>query len=181
MATQVIRVEAIPGTEAPRSFYGLMYEYYSSTNDQFGMWAARFLTEEFFLMLADACPEHLLFAAAWDSGSSDPTGLALLLLKPNRMIGRYWGARRFIDSLHFNLCYYEPIDWCIRNQIAEFDPGMGSAHKIRRGFRAVPTSSLHHFYDDRMQLVMRMNIDRINEYEQAHIDELNTQLPFAQR
>ncbi len=181
MATQGYRVEAVPGAEAPQSFYGLMYEYYSSTNDQFGMWAARFLTEEFFLMLAEACPERLLFAAAWDSGSTDPTGMAMLLHKPNRLIGRYWGARRFVDNLHFNLCYYEPIDWGIRNQIAEFDPGMGSAHKIRRGFRAVSTSSLHHFYDERMQLVMRTNIDRINDYEQAHIDELNAQLPFAQR
>jgi len=181
MGTQGLRVEAVPGAEAPESFYGLMHEYYSTTNDQFGMWAARFLTEEFFLMLPAARPDRLLFTAAWDSGSSDPVGMAMLLHKPNRMIGRYWGARSFVDNLHFNLCYYEPIDWGIRNRIAEFDPGMGSAHKIRRGFRAVSTSSLHHFYDERMQRVMQMNIDRVNEYEQAHIDELNAQLPFAQR
>ena len=181
METQGIRVEAVPGAEAPQSFYGLMYEYYCSTNDQFGAWAARYLTEEFFLMLPEACPERLLFAAAWDSGARDPVGMSLLLHKPNRMIGRYWGARRFINNLHFNLCYYQPIDWAIRNRIAQFDPGMGSAHKIRRGFRAVSTSSLHHFYDERMQIVMQMNIDRVNEHEQAYIDELNAQLPFAHR
>jgi uncharacterized protein len=181
MEEQQLRVEAVPGIQAPESFYGLMYEYYSSTNDQFGPWAARYLTEEFFLMLPQACPERLLFTAAWEPGATDPVGMSLLLHKPNRMIGRYWGARDFVNNLHFNLCYYEPIDWAIRNKVSEFDPGMGSAHKIRRGFQAVSTSSLHHFYDGRMQTVMQMNIDRVNEYEQTSIDELNAGLPFARR
>ena len=62
-----------------------------------------------------------------------------------------------------------------------FDPGMGSSHKIRRGFRAISTESLHSFADARMQVLMKMNIDRINEYEQLHIDELNRIAPLAGR
>jgi predicted N-acyltransferase len=181
MPAQGIHVESVPGEQAPDSYYGLMYRYYSSTNDQFGMWAARYLTEDFFNMLAEACPERILFTAGLNDRTRDPIGLAMLLRKPNRLIGRYWGASEFVSNLHFDLCYYEPIDWAIRHAVREFDPGMGSSHKIRRGFRAVATTSLHHFYDERMQLVMRMNIDRINDHEQAHIDDLNTHLPFAQR
>jgi len=181
MAEQDLALEMIPGTEAPQSIYELMYRYYSSTNDQFGMWAARFLTEEFFQMLPDACPERVLFAAARETGDPEPIGLSMLLHTPQRMIGRYWGARGFVNNLHFNLCYYEPIDWAIRNGVSQFDPGMGSSHKIRRGFRAIATHSLHKFADRRMQLVMQMNIDKVNAYEQSTIDYLNERLPFAQR
>lgn len=181
LARQAIQVESVPGGEASELYYRRMYEYYSSTNDQFGPWAARFLTEEFFDMLPEACPERVLFTAAHENGSDDPVGLAMLLHKKDRIIGRYWGARRFVNNLHFNLCYYEPIDWALHNGVSVFDPGMGSSHKIRRGFRAVSVESLHHFADDRMQLVMKMNIDRINDYERAHIDELNLHLPFARK
>lgn len=181
MEDQDIRVAAVPGTEAPRSFYRLMFEYYSATNDQFGMWAARYLTEAFFHMLPEACPHRILFTAGWERGSDDPVGMAMLLHKPGRLIGRYWGERRFVNNLHFNLCYYVPIEWALRNKVREFDPGMGSAHKIRRGFQAIATDSLHHFYDKRLHLVMQMNIDRINTYEQEHIDQLNAAMPIARR
>ena len=86
-----------------------------------------------------------------------------------------------MNNLHFNLCYYEPIDWAIRNGVSVFDPGMGSAHKIRRGFRAISTSSYHRFADKRMQLIMQMNISRINDYERSHIEQLNQSLPFARK
>ena len=181
MMEQHLHLETVRGTEAPESFYATMYRYYLATNEQFGMWAARYLTEEFFLMLPDLCPQRLVFTAAWETGETVPVGMAMLLHKADRLVGRYWGAQRFVSNLHFNLCYYEPIDWAIRNGVESFDPGMGSSHKVRRGFKAVATSSLHSFADERMQLVMRLNIDRVNRYEQAHIDELNTLLPFADR
>jgi predicted N-acyltransferase len=181
MAAQGIRVRSLAGTDAPQSYYEAMFEFYSSTNDQFGMWAARFLTEEFFLMLPQACPEKILFTVGTDGGESRPLGMAMLLAGRNQIIGRYWGSRSFVNNLHFNLCYYEPIDWAIRKGVTVFDQGLGSSNKIRRGFRAISTASLHSFADERMRTVMQMNIGRINDYEQAHIDELNNHLPFARR
>ena len=132
-------------------------------------------------MLPELCPELLLFSAAHEPGRSEPVGMSMLLHKRERLIGRYWGAAHFVNNLHFNLCYYEPIDWAIQHGVNSFDPGMGSSHKVRRGFKAVATHSLHQFADERMQLVMKMNIDRVNRYEQAHIDQLNTMLPFTER
>ena len=160
--------------------FDAMYRYYASTNDQFGMWAARYLTEEFFHMIKDSVGDRVVFSSAYENGHEAPVGMAMLLYKPDRLIGRYWGAGRFVNNLHFNLCYYEPIRWGISQGVQRFDPGMGSSHKVRRGFAAVATHSLHHFYDDRMQMVMKMNIDKINRYEQMHIDDLNSHVPFAQ-
>jgi hypothetical protein len=158
-----------------------MYLYYLNTNDQFGMWAARYLNEEFFQMVPEAVGNRVLLSSAYEEGARLPVGMAMLLYKPNRLIGRYWGADRFINNLHFNLCYYEPIRWGIEHGVQSFDPGMGSSHKVRRGFKAVATHSMHHFRDQRMQMVMKMNIDKINRYEQMHIEHLNDNVPFARR
>jgi len=181
MSDQGLEIRTSFAREVPSHHFDAMYRYYLNTNDQFGMWAARYLTEEFFHMLAEAVGDRVVFSAAYERGDEVPTGMSMLLYKPDRLIGRYWGAERFVHNLHFNLCYYEPIRWGIEHRVRQFDPGMGSSHKVRRGFQAVATHSLHHFYDQRMQLIMKMNIDKINRYEQSHIEHLNDHLPFAQR
>jgi uncharacterized protein len=181
MAAQGLRLETAFASDVPDHYAEKMFEYYTNTNDQFGMWAARFLTPDFFSMIKDGPGRNVVFCSAFDDSSSSPVGMSMLLYKPDRLIGRYWGEQTFVNNLHFNLCYYEPIRWGIEHGVRSFDPGMGSSHKVRRGFRAVSTSSLHHFYDKRMQVVMDMNIERINRYEQAHIEELNSHVPFAQR
>jgi predicted N-acyltransferase len=181
MEEQDLRLETRFASDVPDSYARAMFEYYSNTNDQFGMWAARYLTPEFFELIKSGPGDSVLFCSAHEAGDPTPIGMSMLLYKPDRLIGRYWGARGFVDNLHFNLCYYEPIRWGIEHGVQAFDPGMGSNHKVRRGFRAVGTSSLHHFYDKRMQIVMDSNIGRINSYEQAHIEELNERVPFAER
>jgi predicted N-acyltransferase len=76
---------------------------------------------------------------------------------------------------------FPPIEWAIANGIRRFDPGAGGAHKIRRGFAAVPSYSLHRFYDPRLAGIMQTHIDEINQLEQEQIDKLNDELPFAGR
>jgi len=123
-----------------------------------------------------------VIVAAFDElAPSRPLGMALLVTKEAQLYGRYWGCSRPINSLHFNVCYYAPIEWSILNDIQLFDPGAGGAHKIRRGFKAVSSYSLHRFYDPRLARVMQNHIDEINRLEQEQIDSLNLELPFAQR
>ncbi len=180
MEDQGLTIATSLARDVPQDHLDTMYRYYLNTNEQFGPWAARFLNESFFRMVREACGDRVLLTSAYEDRAT-PVGMAMLLHKRHRLIGRYWGAERFVPNLHFNLCYYEPIRWAIEHGVRTFDPGMGSSHKVRRGFRAVATHSLHRFFDERMQLVMKMNIDRINRYEQMHIEHLNDHLPFAQR
>ena len=59
------------------------------------------------------------------------------------LYGRHWGALKDINSLHFECCYYQGIEYCIKNNISYFDPGVQGEHKIRRGFEVTETSSFH--------------------------------------
>ncbi|TVQ37389.1 MAG: GNAT family N-acetyltransferase [Spirochaetaceae bacterium] len=171
-------IDTVRAEAAPDSWFSLMYDYYEHTNEQFGPWAAKFLDRPFFEGLAARYRHRLLFVAAFVPMRNNPVGLSFLVHKHDHLVGRYWGADRYIDNLHFNACYYAPIEWSIHNGIATFDPGAGSPHKIRRGFRAVVNRSLHYFYDQRLRAVMESNIERINRHERQQVGHLNTLLPL---
>ena len=180
---QGVTIKIFSGNEIPQSFFPLMYRFYESTNDKFGPWGCRYLTDSFFDGLFHHFRHRLMIVAAFDEHkpSTTPLGMSMLVTKGAQLFGRYWGSSRRVNSLHFNACYYTPIEWAIENQIHRFDPGAGGAHKIRRGFEAVPSYSLHRFYDPRLAGVMQTHIDEINRLEQEQIDNLNQELPFAQR
>jgi predicted N-acyltransferase len=105
----------------------------------------------------------------------------MLLVKDRHLIGRYWGCEEPVKDLHFNMCFYAPIQWAIENGIRTFDPGAGSPHKILRGFEAVANTSLHRFYDPRLKSIFVQLIDRVNSMEESSIDALNQQLPFVEK
>jgi hypothetical protein len=158
----------------------LMYRYYDRTNDKFGPWGCRYLTPFFFDGLHRHFRHRLVLVAAYaESDPAVPVGMSMLIRKERQLYGRYWGCSRSIPALHFNACYYAPIEWAIGQGIQRFDPGAGGAHKIRRGFRAEPNYSLHRFYDFRLHQIMATHIDKINHWEQEHIDALNQELPLA--
>ena len=169
------------GEKIPREFFPLMYRLYTRTNDQFGPWGCKYLTREFFEGLYHRYRHRLLILAAFPNVDQEfPVGMSFLLTKGDQLYGRYWGSLKRINHLHFNACYYGPIEWAINHGIKRFDPGAGSTHKLRRGFVAVSNYSLHRFYDPRLRQIMRLHIDKINQMEQQHIEDLNKQLPFSE-
>jgi predicted N-acyltransferase len=181
MEEQEIAIRCYEGNEIPAAYFALMYRYYRITNDKFGPYAARFLNRRFFLELPEYVSSRLLFICAFLPGERLPVGMSMLVKKGDILVGRYWGAERFVDGLHFNLCYYAPIEWAIEHGYRSFDPGMGSPHKVRRGFQASSNHSAHKPADPRLHYVMRANMGTVNEWEQANIDELNAALPFKRQ
>jgi len=178
LAQNGVRVEIIPGSELAHEHYERMYAYYVRTNARFGPWGCKYLTRAFFQGLRDQFGHRLVFAAGFAQDGTPPVGMSLLAAKGPRLYGRYWGCERDIDFLHFAACYYLPIEWAITHGVQHFDPGMGGAHKLRRGFKAVANHSLHRFFDPILRRVMEMNIDAINRYEQDEIESLNEDSPL---
>jgi hypothetical protein len=161
-----------------------MAELYELHNDKFGPWAARFLEPDFFLRLPEFLPDDgWLLSAAFDRGSSlengdEPVALAFLLAGEERLYGRFWGYKREVPGLHFELCYYQPIEYALEHGIASFDPGMGSPHKARRGFASRSAPSFHLVFDRKLASIMKNALPSANAEERAQIDALNEDLPF---
>ena len=180
IAKNGITLKIFEGDQIPPAYFSEIYPFYERTNDKFGPWGCKYLKKSFFKGLADRYRHRLVFVAAFEEANADsPLGLSLLVRKRDRLFGRYWGCSKEINYLHFNACYYRPIEWAIANGINRFDPGMGGYHKVRRGFTAVGNFSLHRFFDQRLEHIMNAHIEEINRLEQEQIDELNAELPFA--
>lgn len=175
----------IIGPQEARARPGLlaaMADLYDSHNDKFGPWAAKFLTRDFFLRLPEFMEEGWALAAAFDGGVAldrdEPVALAFLLEGKDRLYGRFWGARREVPGLHFELCYYLPIEYALSEGIGSFDPGMGSPHKARRGFRSIMAPSFHLPFDRRLASLMSRVLPGVNAEERAQAAALDGELPF---
>lgn len=175
-----LQLQTHTGDEIPKAFFSQMYHFYASTCDKFGWWGSKYLTRKFFEQLHHDYRHRVVFVAAYDgTNQHQPVGMSFCLTKSDRLYGRYWGSVQDIDCLHFDACYYSPIEWAINNGISIFDPGAGGRHKKRRGFPATPNYSLHRFYDQRLSKILQSYIGRINQMEQQEIDHINQDLPFS--
>lgn len=159
------------------SYWPLMGEYYARTNDKFGPWAARFLPARFFTLAPRYLASRALFSAAFAPGADGPIALALLFEGGSRLWGRYWGSAADIPGLHFQSCYYAPIEYAIGARLSSFDPGMGGDHKARRGFRATMATSLHRVFDRRLARAFDRAVAEASAAEEAYAEELNRELP----
>jgi predicted N-acyltransferase len=183
-----VSTRMIPAREAAArpALLEAMADLYESHNDKFGPWAAKFLERDFFLRLPEFMGEGWALSAAFEDAASceaaeEPIALAFLLEGKDRLYGRFWGAARDVSGLHFELCYYLPIEYALARGIPSFDPGMGSPHKARRGFRSVMAPSFHMPFDKRLAALMDRVLPEINAQERAGAASLDEDLPFKKR
>ena len=174
-----LRLQALTGEEIPNSMFPLMYHFYADTCDKFGWWGSKYLTKNFFEQLQHNYRHRVVFFAAYNQEDpGQPVGMSFCLFKEDKLYGRYWGSFQDIDCLHFDACYYAPIEWAIAHGIQNFDPGAGGKHKKRRGFPATPNYSLHRFYNNRLGQIILPWIRKVNQMEQQEMDAINAELPF---
>jgi predicted N-acyltransferase len=176
-----LEMRMLTGDEVTTAMLSLMYDFYSDTCDKFGWWGSKYLTRKFFESLHSTYRHRVVLAAAYsEQDPRKPQGMSFCLTKGEQLYGRYWGSFQEFDCLHFNACYYAPIEWAIAHGVKTFDPGAGGRHKKRRGFPAQPNYSLHRFYNDRLLHILRSYILEVNEMEQREMQSINQDLPFKQ-
>jgi len=177
--TAGLTLKVLTGDAIPKALFSKMYDFYSDTCDKFGWWGSKYLTRRFFEQLWPHYNHRVVFVTAYRQDEErHPVGMSFCLTKGSNLYGRYWGAAQEIDCLHFDACYYTPIEWAIANDIQLFDPGAGGRHKKRRGFPATPNYSLHRFYEPRFAQIFGAYIEDVNTMEQREMDAINQNLPF---
>lgn len=174
-----ITVRILSGDEIPEALFGTMYRLYARTNDKFGPWGCKYLSRSFFDLAARRFRHRIALVVAEREGAGRPVGMAMLVYKGDRLFGRYWGCFEEVHALHFNVCYYRPIEWAIERGMSSFDPGIGGDHKVRRGFTSVPEYSFHRFSDERLRWVMTRHIGDVNQLEGDQIERSNRAVPLS--
>ena len=131
------------GDEASEADLAAMHGFYLRTFAEYGNTPA--LTLEFLRHLAQAMPRQLVIFLAQRGG--DTIAGALCLRGGDTLYGRYWGASEQLPGLHFETCYYQGIDYCLRKGLTRFEPGAQGEHKLARGFLPALVRSRHWIAD----------------------------------
>ncbi len=174
-----VRVEALNGSQINLINLKKMHYYYQLHCSKWGIWGSKYLTESFFIELASSeLKENLVLFEAKEKSIDNTIGMSLCIKNKNMLWGRYWGSEKNIDCLHFEACYYSPIEWAIKNKINYFDPGAGGGHKKRRGFISKPNASLHRWYNSQMDSLIREWLPKANRLMLEQINATNNEVPF---
>ena len=177
IAKQGITLSRIKGEDISHEMIETFYQFYQVTYLKRGM--RGYLNFKFFESIIKYSPDSILLVMAQNSDGNYVAG-ALNFYDDQKLYGRYWGCLEEYDSLHFETCYYQGIEFCIGHGLGSFDPGVQGEHKIKRGFCPIETYSAHWIRDARFKEA----IDDFLERERTHILEYNydrrSMLPFKQ-
>jgi predicted N-acyltransferase len=138
-----VEIEVLAGADVDERRWAVFYDFYCSTFAR--KWGEPRLTLPFFQSLSHTLPESTLLLLA--RRGRDYVGGAFAMRGTRTLYGRHWGCSEYIPCLHFELCYYRSIDYCIANGLVRLDAGAQGEHKLARGFTPVRTSSIHWLRD----------------------------------
>ena len=136
---QMITVKILEGDDITREQIAQMYKFYISTISR--KWGHPYLSLEFFYRIHHTMLKRLVLILAYVN--KDCVAGSINFQKGDCLYGRYWGCKGNYRSLHFELCYYQPIEFAIRKGITLFEAGAQGEHKIQRGFLPELTYSAH--------------------------------------
>ena len=138
-----VSFRVLHGDEASEEDLATMFAFYLQTFGEYGNSPA--LTLEFIRHLAREMPRNLVIFLAEREGKA--IAGALCLRGGNTLHGRYWGASEILPGLHFETCYYQGIEYCLREGLTVFEPGAQGEHKLARGFLPAFVHSRHWIAD----------------------------------
>lgn len=135
-----------------------------------------YLNEAFFQRLGQCMADQLLLVEAHEQDRLIAS--ALYFYDRQCLYGRYWGCLAERDCLHFELCFYQGIEFAIERGLARFDAGAQGEHKIVRGFRPVSLASNHWLAAADGQAAIRRFIEEERRYTQQYLQDASGLLPF---
>lgn len=134
------------------------------------------LNADFFQRLGAALPQHTLLVIA--SRQGEPVASALNYMTDKALYGRSWGTFEFHSGLHFEVCYYQAIEYCIAHKLKTFEGGAGGEHKLARGFLPVTTRSAHWLAHPQFARAVEDYLKNETEAVAEYVDQLNERSPF---
>jgi hypothetical protein len=170
-ALQGLEVRHVTGADLTEAHWDAFWAFYQDTGSR--KWGRPYLTRSFFSLLGERMADRVLLVLATRDGV--PVAGALNLIGADALYGRYWGTTDDVPHLHFEICYYQAIDFAIANGLARVEAGAQGEHKLSRGYRPVPTYSAHFLADPRLRAAVADYLEaerRAIAHEMAVLDEM---------
>lgn len=169
-----IEIETLTGDAVTPDLWPTIRRLYAATFDRYGNHAA--LSAECLARIGRGLGDRMVVFLARRNGN--PVATALCFRGTRCLYGRYWGAEDFVDGLHFELCYYRGIEYCLAEGLDRFEPGAGGEHKLARGFEPVEVRTLHWVADPRMRATVAAHLERQRQAVAGYREATADHLPF---
>ena len=187
------------GKDISSGDWDFFYQCYERTYYEHGN--APYLSRDFFQRMQDTMPENwLMFIAEHGQGESKQKIATSLIAACARIdwaagkndtqnspknqyltaYGRYWGALARVDCLHFEACYYQPLQWCIEHGVASFEGGAQGEHKMARALLPVKTTSAHWLAHPSFADAVERFLEREGAGISNYMGELESRSPYKQ-
>ncbi|HRE16415.1 MAG TPA: GNAT family N-acetyltransferase, partial [Rhodocyclaceae bacterium] len=174
VADSGLRIAVKHGDELAPEEWTALHALYASTFDKYRNHAA--FSAACFAELGARLGRAMVLFIAYDR--DEAVAISICFRSDTTLYGRYWGCNNPQNSLHFELCFYQGIAYCIHEGLQVFEPGAGGEHKIARGFEPTVVRSCHWIVDPRMRQLIGDYLIRHQAAILAYADEAAAHLPF---
>ena len=173
-AREGLEFRALRGAEIGSAEWDAMWHFYQDTGSR--KWGRPYLTRAFFDRIGETMGDALLLFLACRNGR--PIAGALNVVGPDALFGRYWGTIDEVRYLHFELSYYQAIEWAIVNGLGSVQAGAQGEHKLGRGYEPVITKSAHFIADPGFRGAVSSFLEQERAAVAAEAEWLRGELPY---
>ena len=173
-ASAGLAIRNLTGAAIEEHHWDAFWRFYQDTGAR--KWGRPYLTRRFFSLLGERLADRVLLILAYREGM--PIAGALNLIGEDALYGRYWGCTEEVPFLHFELSYYQAIDFAIAQGLQRVEAGAQGEHKLSRGYQPVPTFSAHHLADSRLRDAVADYLEAERRAVADEIEYLGALTPF---
>jgi predicted N-acyltransferase len=173
-AREGLTFRKLRGAEIGRVEWDAMWAFYQETGSR--KWGRPYLTRSFFELVGERMHDQVLLFLAYRGTA--PIAGALNFIGPDTLYGRYWGGIGDVPFLHFELCYYQAIEWAIEHGLSSVQAGAQGEHKIARGYEPVVTRSAHFIPNHSFRAAIAEFLEAERAGIAAEIEWLRQDLPY---
>jgi predicted N-acyltransferase len=169
-----ITVHWLTGSDLTEAVWDAFFQFYIETGSR--KWGRPYLTREFYSLIGQSMPGRIVLVMAkragrWIAGAINFKG-------SDTLFGRHWGAIEHHPFLHFELCYYQAIEYAIQHKLKRVEAGAQGEHKLARGYLPITTHSAHYIADPGLRRAIADYLIRERAYVEAAGNELAALAPF---
>jgi predicted N-acyltransferase len=169
-----ITLHWLTGSDLTESVWDAFFAFYMQTGSR--KWGRPYLTREFYSLVGERMADKILLVMAkragrWIAG-------AINFIGSDTLFGRHWGAVEHHPFLHFEVCYYQALDYAIAHKLTWVEAGAQGEHKLARGYLPRTTHSAHYIADPGLRRAIADYLNRERNYVESDIEELEAFAPF---